>query len=99
MTDPLTPTQIIADLKALDRIENEWLIEGRLDVLAEDDLHDRRSDLWDSLYERFTTVESEYWKGEWSAWEGDYDLGTPVATGKTEIEAIENLLERIGEEA
>ena len=99
MTTPLTPTQIIADLKALDRIEHDWSAEGRLDGLTKDSLDDKRADLMDELRARFTTVESEYWRGEWSAYEGDYDLGIPVATGKSEIEAIENLLEMIGEDA
>lgn len=98
----MTPTQIIADIKALDRIRNDWSAEGRLDGDTEKDLADKRSDLMIDLRERFTTQESSYapsgW-ARWMAWEGDYDLGIPVSTGSTEIEAIEELLERIGEDA
>jgi hypothetical protein len=108
MTTQLTPQEIIADLHALARIENDWSAEGRLDGLTKDSLDDKRADLMDSLRERFTTVENDNPWHDWSAWEGDMDCDhngftyvptIPVGYGKTELEAIETLLEMIGEDA
>jgi hypothetical protein len=110
MPTALTPTQIIADLRALDRIENDWSAEGRLDGLTKDSLDDKRADLMDELRTRFTTSvdEGSPFKEKWSAWQGDMDCDhnghtfvptIPVAYGKTELEAIETLLEMIGEDA
>jgi len=96
MTAPLTPHEILADLKALARIEADWNADGRLDGYAEDDINNKRADLMDSLREGLETWEDV--EGTWHAATGVFDLETPVGTGKTEIEAIEDLLERIGEE-
>src|SRR6188768_1172303 len=108
MIAPLTPQEIIADLKALARIEADWSAEGRLDGLTEDTLNDKRADLMDELRTRFTTRENDDSPfRDWSAWEGDMDCDhnghtfvptIPVAYGKTELEAIETLLDMIGED-
>jgi hypothetical protein len=108
MPAALTPHQLIADIAALDRIERDWLIEGRLDAITEADLRAKKAELLDDLRERFTTREFDgIFNENWAAWEGeiDYDhngftyvADRPVAYGKTEIEAIETLLEMIGED-
>jgi hypothetical protein len=107
MPTALTPTQIIADIYALNRIERDWSIEGRLDCITEADLKAKKAELLDDLRERFHTQPSEEF-GDWYAWEGDMDFDhnghvyvptMPIAYGKTEIEAIETLLEMIGEDA
>jgi hypothetical protein len=107
MPTALTPHQIIADIAALDRIEHDWLIEGRLDSITEADLKAKRAELLDDLRERFTTREDENFR-DWQAWEGDFDMDfngfhyvptVKVGHGATEIEAIETLLEMIGEDA
>jgi hypothetical protein len=46
---PLTPFQIRADIAALDRIEHDWLIEGRLDCITEQDIADKRAELREEL--------------------------------------------------
>jgi hypothetical protein len=105
---PLTPAQLIADIKSLDRIENDWNAEGRLDAVTEEDLHAKRADLLDELRERFNTQETDGPFRDWAAWQGDLDYDhngfsyvptMPIAYGKTELEAIECLLDLIGEDA
>ena len=106
---PLTPTELIKDIKSLNRIEHDWLQEGRLDAITEEDITDKRMELMLDLRERFTTGQNENFIGHgdsWFAHEGDMDcdlIGNvyvpviPVAYGNTELEAIETLLELIGE--
>jgi hypothetical protein len=108
----LTPAEIIKDIAALDRMAHDWANDGRLDCITEADLKAKRAELLDDLRTRFTTEEHEWWTGpgdRWLAWDGekdgDYcdDRGHWVATvrhayGATEIEAIETLLEMIGED-
>jgi hypothetical protein len=112
MTTPLTPHQILADIAALDRMAHDWLHEGRLDAVTEADLKAKKAELMDDLRQRFHTEEHEWWTGpgdRWVAWngepDGDYDDDAgrwmptvKYAYGATEIEAIEQLLEMIGED-
>jgi hypothetical protein len=108
MPTALTPHQIIADIAALNRIERDWSIEGRLDAITEADLRAKKAELLDDLRTRFTTIENySPVYGDWMAYEGDMDCDLvdgeryvptiPVGYGATEIEAIETLLEMIGE--
>jgi hypothetical protein len=113
MTTALTPAEIIKDIYALNRIERDWSIEGRLDSITEADLKAKKAELMDDLRQRFTTEEHEWWTGpgdRWLAWDGEPDgdysdehgRWMPTvkhAYGATEIEAIETLLDLIGEDA
>lgn len=96
MTTPLTPHQIIADLAALDRMAHDWLIEGRLDAITEAEITGMKADLMDDLRTRFGTRLEPVWN-DWHAWQEG--ATSPIAYGKTEIEAIKTLLELIGEDA
>jgi hypothetical protein len=113
MTSQLSPAEIIKDIHSLNRIERDWSIEGRLDAITEADLRAKKAELLDDLRERFTVEEQDWWPNpsdRWVAWDGepdgDYsdDHGRWMPTvrhayGATEIEAIETLLEMIGEDA
>ena len=108
MNTALTPHQIIADIAALDRMAHDWEQRGVLDCITEADLKAKKAELLEDLRERFTTREFDgVFRENWMAYEGDMDCDfngstyvptIPVAYGKTEIEAIEQLLEMIGED-
>jgi hypothetical protein len=111
MTQPLTPHQIIADIAALDRQIHDWQVDGRLDWDVDQYLKAQRAEMLETLRERFTVEEQDWWPNpsdRWVAWDGEPDFdcedGRYVPTvrhayGATEIEAIETLLELIGEDA
>jgi hypothetical protein len=111
MTSPLSPAEIIKDIHSLDRLEHDWLQQGRLDAVTEADIKAKRAELLDDLRQRFTVEEQDWWPNpsdRWVAWDGEPDFdcedGRYVpcvkhAYGATEIEAIETLLEMIGEDA
>ena len=94
--DALTPAELIKDIKSLNRIENDWLQQGRLDSLTEEDIRYKRGDLMDQLRERFVTGQNKAF-GDWFAHEGDVN-GPRIGYGATEIEAIEQLLGMIGDD-
>jgi hypothetical protein len=112
MTSPLTPAEIIKDIQSLDRMIHDWNAEGRLDWDTDAYLKARKAELMDLLRDRFHTEEHEWWTGKgdrWVAWngepDGDYDDDAgrwmptvKYAYGPTEIGAIEQLLEMIGED-
>jgi hypothetical protein len=111
MTTPLSPAELIKDIRSLDRMAHDWLQQGRLDAITEADLKAKRAELMETLRERFTVEEQDWWVGKddrWVAWDGEPDFDhngeryvpcVKHAYGATEIEAIETLLDLLGEDA